>query len=357
MKEILQQFDLPYDVQPYGDGHINETYCVRQPVQFILQKLNTHVFHDPDSVMENIVRVTEHLKKKIEARGGDPLRETLQVVPTRDGKSCYHAPDGSVYRVYVFVSDTVTYQQVTSPEIFREAGRAFGRFQCDLSDFPADLLHETIVQFHDTGKRFRDLTDAIAADAAGRVKDCGEEIAFAKARQALTHRVTDALAAGTVPLRVTHNDTKLNNLLFDRENGRGLCVIDLDTVMPGSCLYDFGDSIRFGASTAAEDETRLDRVSCSLEYFEAYAKGFLGEVGAALTPAEWELLPFSALLLTFECGMRFLEDHLRGDVYFRIHRPGHNLDRARNQFRLVADMEAKMERMEEIVRNIRKELA
>ena len=335
----------------YGCGHINETYVFRDANgrRFILQKINTDVFRDPDGLMENIVRVTAFLRAKIAARGGNPDRETLTVVPTHDGAPYLRDPNGGCWRVYPFIEDTISYQTVDQPEVFEAAAEAFGQFQRDLADFPAAQLHETIPHFHDTPDRYRQLADAASRDPMGRLQTAAPEWAFAQARGAGCGTIVNAIAAGTVPLRVTHNDTKLNNILMDAHTGAAVCIIDLDTIMPGSALYDFGDSIRFGASTAAEDEPDLGRVHFDLALFAAYARGFLRKVGDCLTAEEIALLPESARLMTLECGMRFLADYLNGDTYFHTAYPTHNLVRARTQFRLVAEMEEQAGKMAETV--------
>ena len=299
--------------------------------------------------MENICGVTDFLREKAKQRGADPARATLHVVPTKEGRPYYQAADGGCWRVYDFVEDTVCLQQVQSAEDFYQSAVAFGNFQHQLADYPAHTLHETIPHFHDTPKRFADFQRAVVEDRMGRVAQVQREIEFVRAREADYHVMVDLLAAGKLPLRVTHNDTKLNNILFDKTTGEGLCVIDLDTVMPGLAHYDFGDSIRFGANTAAEDEADLSKVSLDLEYFGAYAKGFLSQAGESLTQTEIDQLAFSAQLMTFECGMRFLTDYLNGDTYFKTAYPEHNLVRARNQFALVADMERKMDQMEALI--------
>ena len=348
-QDVLKEFAVEDSVARYGNGHINETYLVQSQHRYILQRINTSIFKKPEDVMENISAVTAHLKEKIVAAGGDPFRETLNLVPTRGGKPFYTAPDGSAYRLYYFIEDAVSLDKADTPEIFAESAHAFGKFQRMLADFPAEKLHEVIPNFHDTGDRLRQFREALARDEKGRAASVQTEIDFVLSHADCVTRVTDAMAEGSVPLRVTHNDTKLNNVMLDAKTYKGVCVIDLDTVMPGSMLYDFGDSLRFGASTAAEDETDLDKVWFDLDYFEAYTKAFIEEVGDTMTAKERELLPFSALLLTLECGMRFLADYLNGDTYFRIHREHHNLDRCRTQFKLVADMESKMEQMKAIV--------
>lgn len=335
-------------------GHINETYFLDYKTdtdnhRYVLQYINQHVFREPERVMENIEAVTNHLRGKVRQRGGNPKREALQVVPTKDGASFFLSPQGEYWRAYLFIGGARTYETVENPLHFYHAGRTFGQFQLMLADFPAETLHETIARFHDTRKRFGDLLAAVEMDPVGRVKTVQREIEFILDREADTGIILDLMEAGKIPLRVTHNDTKFNNILIDDKTGEGLCVLDLDTVMPGSALYDFGDSIRFGASTALEDETDLDLVSLDLELFTAFARGYLSSAQDFLYPEEIKQLAFSAKLLTLETGIRFLEDYIRGDVYFRVAYPEHNLARARTQIKLVADMEQKMPQMEQIV--------
>ena len=349
LAEIVRNFSIDVSVESYGNGHINDTYIADSEPKYILQRINHAIFKNPEQVMSNILGVTEFLREKIIAEGGDPNRETLTVIKTVDGKSYYKTEDGNYFRMYNYVEDAVSYEAVESPEQFYQAARAFGKFQNMLSDYPAEKLYDTIPFFHDTVKRFGDFKKAVADDLAGRVATVQKEIDFVLAREADAAVVVNAIADGRVPLRVTHNDTKLNNVMLDSKTGAGVCVIDLDTVMPGSLLYDYGDALRFGASSGAEDEVDLDKIYFDLELFEAFTKGFLEEVGDKLTPAEIELLPFSAKLLTYECGMRFLGDYLNGDTYFKTHREGHNLDRARTQFKLVADIERKLDEMKNIV--------
>ena len=347
--DILRHFDLDHISTPYGNGHINTTYLVGTSPRFILQRINTEIFKDPDGVMENILAVTSFLRAKIVAAGGDPLRETLTVIPTTDNHAYYRTPDGDCYRVYMFIEDAVSLDSASSPAVFAESARAFGKFQRMLADFPAEKLHETIPHFHDTPDRLRIFRETLAKDPVGRAAGVQDEIQFVLDRADEMGLVTSAIADGSVPLRVTHNDTKLNNVMLDTKTGKGICVIDLATVMPGSMLYDYGDSLRFGASTAAEDERNLDKVHFDLDYFRAYTEAYLDELGDSVTERELELLPFSAKLMTLECGMRFLTDHIDGDHYFRIHRENHNLDRCRTQFKLVSEMEAKMDDMKRIV--------
>lgn len=342
--------------EPYGCGHINTTYCLyydresRPPMRVILQKINTGIFRDPDGLMNNIALVTDHIRAK-NAGSPDVDRCTLTVIPTVDGKHYYCAENGDCYRAYVFVENSFSLQQVENAAQFESLAATFGVFQNQLADFDASVLVETIPDFHNTAKRYEAFEQAVEADLAGRAQTVAEEIAFAKARKADASILVDELKAGNLPLRVTHNDTKLNNVLFDADSEKAVCVIDLDTVMPGLVHYDFGDSIRFGASTAAEDEKDLTKVEMDLSLFEAYTRGFLTSCGKALTEKEIAYLPFSAKLLTYECGIRFLTDYLNGDTYFKIHYPEQNLDRCRTQFKLVADMEKKMDAMQTIVKN------
>jgi len=349
LREILRHFDIEMETVPYGNGHINATYLVETRPRTILQRINTDIFTDPDAVMENIEAVTAFLRKKVTEAGGNPAREVLTLVPTVEGKSYYRAPDGSAYRLYHFIEGTRSFDRAESAAMFAASAHAFGKFQRLLSDFPAETLHEVIPRFHDTSDRLRQFREALARDAKGRAASVQEEIAFALSYADRVGVITDAIADGSVPLRVTHNDTKLNNVMLDEETHEGVCVIDLDTVMPGSLLYDFGDALRFGASTGAEDEPDLSKIEFDLTYFEAFTEAFLTEMGSDMTSRERELLPFSAQLMTLECGMRFLTDYLNGDTYFRIHREHHNLDRCRTQFKLVADIEKKLTAMAEIV--------
>lgn len=337
--------------EPYGCGHINDTFLVVTDARrYVLQRINHHVFRNTEGLMANVAGVTAFLRSRIEAAGGDPERETLNLVPTVDGKTHHVDAEGYCWRVYLFVEGARTYEKVESLSHIELAGRAIADFQKILADYPAATLVETIPNFHHTARRFEALEAAIARDTAGRAASVAEEIAFARARKAECSRIVDLIEAGRIPLRVTHNDTKFNNIMLDDVTGAAVCVIDLDTVMPGSALYDFGDALRSSTNTAAEDETDLSKVGCNLEVFQAYAKGYLSSAKDFLTADELANLAFSAKLMTFECGIRFLMDHLDGDVYFKTKREGHNLDRCRNQFQLVADMEAKAERMDAMVR-------
>ena len=350
LREICSKFKMITEAQPYGNGHINDTFLCESEPKIILQRINSNVFKKPEEVMENIYNVTEFLKKKIKAAGGDPDRETLTVIRTTEEKSFYKDEEGNYYRMYKFIDDSLSYDIVENPVQLCYAGQAFGKFQQMLDDFPADTLHETIVNFHNTPVRVGNLKKAIEENKAGRLDSVKEEVEFALEYAKYASEIVDAMSQDLVPLRVTHNDTKLNNILFDKDTKEGLAVIDLDTVMPGSMLYDFGDALRFGASSGPEDETDLDKIYFDLEKYEQFAKGFLSETAKCLTEKEIELLPLSALLMTYECGIRFLTDYLEGDTYFKIHREHHNLDRARKQFKLVADIESKFSQMADIVK-------
>lgn len=354
---VAQKFQVQgevTEVEEYGNGHINDTYLVTCALaedgvkRYIMQRMNDSIFKNPKELMENVVNVTSFLRKKISAAGGDVERETLNVILTKEDKH-YLEEMGEFFRMYLFIEDAISLEQVKRPEDFYNSAVSFGNFQKLLEDYPADTLHETIVNFHNTVSRFEDFKKAVAEDRCGRAKEVEEEIAFVLNREADTHIICDALAEERIPLRVTHNDTKLNNIMIDNKTGKGICVIDLDTVMPGSALYDYGDSIRFGANTGAEDEKNLDLISLNLGLFDIYTKGYMEGCQGSLTKEEIRLLPMGAKLMTFECGIRFLGDYLNGDVYFKIHRPEHNLDRCRTQFCLVADMEKKWKQMESIV--------
>lgn len=336
--------------EQYGCGHINDTYHVvcDNGKQYILQRINNKVFPNVSGLMNNIVSVTSFLREKVVASGGDAERECMTPIALKNG-GWYEEEETGFWRMFIFIDDTVTLQAPENPRDFYNAGCAFGKFQSMLSDFPAETLCEVIVDFHNTEQRYKNLEIAIEKNLSGRAADVGEEIAFARARKEDCSVLVNMLKNGELPLRVTHNDTKLNNVLLEPETKAPVCVIDLDTVMPGLSLYDYGDSIRFGASTAAEDEKDLSLVECDLSLFEEFTKGFLSQCGDSLTANEIKMLAFSAKILTLECGLRFLTDHIDGDTYFKIHRENHNLDRCRTQFKLVADMEKKMDEMNAIV--------
>ena len=352
MNKLLTQFAFtgnPVECTRYGQGHINETYLVdcTGGAKYILQRINKNVFTQPEQLMENIAATTAY----IAAHTDDP-RASLRLILTKDGKAFYKDDAGEYWRMYDFVPSTICLQRVESARDLYYTGLAFGRFQSGLADFPAATLHEPIKDFHNTRVRFQQLRKAIEVNFEGRLANCQSELEFALARENEGGAIVDKLASGELPLRVTHNDTKLNNILFDAQTRTPLCVIDLDTIMPGSALYDYGDSIRFGASTASEDEQDLSKVECDMDLFRAYTEGFLEGCNGDLTPLELEMLPVGAKMMTLECGIRFLADYLNGDTYFRTHYEGQNLCRARTHFKLVADMESKWETMCKIVKEI-----
>ncbi len=355
MLQIPNEFQITGTLQScerYGSGHINETYlAVTDKKRYILQKVSTVAFKKPDELMENIIAVTKHLRTKT----SDP-RGALQLIPTVGGKEYLVTDEGCYWRMYDFIEDSLCLDTAETADDFYESAIAFGMFQKLLAEFPAASLHETIVNFHNTPDRCRQFREALQKDALGRAAWCAKEIKFVLDHEQEASILTDLLKAGELPLRVTHNDTKLNNVMLDATTRKALCVIDLDTVMPGLSLFDYGDSIRFGASTAKEDETDLSKVRVDLSLFEAYTRGFLTACGSSLTAREIELFPLGAKMMTFECGTRFLTDYLSGDVYFHIARPSHNLDRCRTQFKLVAEMEAHWDEMQAIVARVKSEV-
>ena len=341
---------------PFGNGHIHDTFAARFDIgsgktrRYILQKINTHVFTQPVRVMENIEKVTAHLRKAILQTGGDPLRETLTLIPRLDGKSFYQDETGAVWRAMIFIEGAQTYQTVSDPRLYMQAARAFGRFQIRLTDFPVGDLHITLPDFHNTPWRLENFLQAVENNAAGRAQLARPEIDFLLQRQGQAGRLVQLQRQGQLPLRVTHNDTKLDNVMIDDRTGEGICVIDLDTVMPGLALYDFGDSVRSAANPAAEDEPDLSKVFFNLPVFERLVQGYLQEAGSLLTQAELDNLAFSAWLITYEQALRFLGDYLNGDTYYKINRPNHNLERARTQIKLIQGMEDHIEEMEGVVR-------
>lgn len=368
-KEICEQSQAVLDtfcvegelveIAGYGNGHINDTFLVKYKngdsvKKYIFQRVNSEVFADPEALMENSLLVTSFLKKKITEKGGDPARQTQTFIPNRDGKYLSRDASGNYWRLSDFIEGTSCLDQARDKEDFYQSAVSFGEFQGMLADFDASRLHETIPDFHNTPVRYQTFLRAVEADVCGRRASVEKEIDFFVRHKEDMEVCADKLKAGVLPLRVTHNDTKLNNILIDDATGKGICVIDLDTVMPGLSIFDFGDSIRFGANTAAEDEVDLSKVSLELDYFDAYVKGFLEGCDGSLTDAEVEMLPFGAKTMTLECGMRFLTDYLQGDTYFRIHREGQNLDRCRTQIALVEDMEKKWQQMAEIVSGYRR---
>ena len=364
LPEVLEAFDFGGPVlstQRYGGGHVNDTFLLHSRAlsdaegHYILQRLSSVAFKHPDEVMSNIMGVSEYLGRQIRSQGGNPARESMAFMRTRDGSTYYTDSCGHAWRAYPFIDNIACYNTAETPAVFAASGRAFGRFQSMLVDYPADTLYETIPHFHDTEDRLLKLKYAVETDPLDRVRLCRKEIDFALSRESDCSVVMEAQRKGILPLRVTHNDTKLNNVLMDPITGEGVCVIDLDTVMPGLSINDFGDSIRFGANHCAEDEQDLSKMYLDLEMFAAYTRGFLEGAGGSLTDAEVAYMPWGARLMTLECGIRFLTDYLLGDTYFHTQRPGQNLDRCRTQFKLVEDMEAHWDEMNEIVSRFRRQ--
>ncbi len=356
---VLSAYSLPEAIlkaDRYGRGHINDTFLLTcegtegRPVRYILQGLSREAFPEPEKVMENYIRVTAHLRKKLLSCGEDPVRGTLSLIPAADGRPFVRDPAGQVWRMMPFIEGTVS-DPASSPERMEEAGRMFGRFLKLTEDLPCDSLYETIPHFHDTPARFLRLMRAVRNDLLHRVSSVRPEIEFVLEREADCSVLLKAREAGLLPLRITHNDTKLDNVLFDRISGRGVCLVDLDTVMPGLSVCDFGDSIRSGARHCAEDEADPERAVLDTGLFASYARGFLSGCRGLLTQGEKDHLAWGARLMTLECGIRFLTDYLEGDRYFRIFSPDQNLRRCRVQFRLVRDMEKLFPLLEEIIRS------
>lgn len=353
IKFLTDNFDFKGEFKEYhqkNEGHINTTYVLvftdgDKEYKYTIQKINTYVFKNPEELMFNIVGVTNHLKSK---SGENNDRCTLHFLKAKNGRYYCEDAQGNCWRCYDFIDDVYTCNTIDSAEVFFNAGKSFGNFQKLLSDYPIDKLYETIPKFHDTYSRFCDFLEAVKEDKAHRADTVRDEIQFVVDREADTKILLAMLSKNELPLRVTHNDTKLNNILFDNKTNEGICIIDLDTVMPGLSLYDFGDSIRFGANTASEDEKDLSKVSLSLELYKAYTEGYLSSAKESLTENEIIYLPFSAKLMTLECGMRFLTDYLNGDVYFKTEYPEHNLVRCHTQFELVRDIERKFSEMQKI---------
>ena len=355
-KKIASNFQIKgnfLSCEPYGEGHINQTFLLLTEAsgatyKYILQRVNSTLFTDVERLMNNIKQVTEFARSKIVERGGNPDRESLTVVDCVDGKP-YYTDGQNFFRVYIFIDDATAYQVVEKPEHFYQSAIAFGDFANLLAQFDASKLYEPLPNFHNTVKRFEALERAIEENISGRKDQVAAEIEFALARKELSAKIVSQLESGIIPLKVTHNDTKLNNVLIDNATDRAVAVIDLDTIMPGTICYDFGDSIRFGCNPAAEDEKDLTKVNFSIALFEEYVKGYLHSLKGSITRAEADNLALGAIMMTYECGIRFLTDHLNGDTYFRIKREGHNLDRARTQFKLVKDMEEQFDQMNAIV--------
>ena len=358
LQEISKQFQIYGEIlhaETFKIGHINETYSATYDqggmrVRYIHQKINKNVFRNPPAVMKNVMRVTTHIRRRLEVQEArDITRRSLIVIPTRDGQSFYRSREGEYWRTFVFVEGVQTFESVQSPEQAFEAGRAFGEFQSLLVDLPGGRLTETIPNFHHTRKRFSALQQAIQKDRYSRAKDAKREIEFALQHEEIVDVILGSMAKGKIPERITHNDTKFNNVMLDTVSGEAKCVVDLDTVMPGCVLYDFGDMVRTTTSPTLEDEPDLSKVRMHMPIFKQLAEGYLSTAGSFLTKAEKALLAFSGKLITFEIGIRFLTDFLSGDTYFRIHRPDHNLDRSRTQFRLVQSIEQEEGAMQRFV--------
>ena len=358
LTEISKQFQIYGEIRHAETckiGHINETYSATYDqggtaVRYIHQKINQNVFKNPSGVMDNVTRVTTHLRRKLEEQKATNItRRCLTIVPTRKGEPFFQDKDGNYWRTFVFVEGVQTFEAVQNPKQAFEAGKAFGTFQNLLVDLPGGRLHETIPDFHNTRKRFTALQTAVTNDHFNRAKEASKEIDFALKHEEICDVILNAMAKGKIPERITHNDTKFNNVMLDMQTGEAMCVVDLDTVMPGCALYDFGDIVRTTTSPTLEDERDLKKVKMQMPMFEAIAKGYLTAAGNFLNPAEKSLIAFAGKLITFTIGIRFLTDFLNGDTYFRIHRPGHNLDRARTQFKLVASIEEQEEEMQRFV--------
>ncbi|MDE6471764.1 MAG: aminoglycoside phosphotransferase family protein [Clostridia bacterium] len=353
--DIVKKFQIAGETQsivPYGEGHINDTYLVTLkdcPTQYILQKLNTKIFTNYKGLMDNIQKVTSVMHDIVRSQGGDVDRECMRLIPTLDNKA-YYAVGNDCWRMSLFVKDTVVYQVIDSPSVFEDAGKAFGKFIARLDGFDAGSLCEVIPNFHNTVDRYEKFLRAIEDNKSNRAHLVQNEIKFVKERADKLSLIVDALANGQIPLRVTHNDTKINNVLIDKNTGKAICIIDLDTIMPGSLLYDFGDSIRSGCNTALEDEKNLDIVDFNINLYEAYCKGFLKGIGEKITDKELEMLHIGAIIITLECGIRFLTDYLDGDIYFKTDYDDHNLVRCHTQFKLVEKMERQSDAMLEIAK-------
>lgn len=360
LKAVCSEFKVDGEYisgEPYGSGHINDTYAVNYEnnevsTRYILQRINHDIFKNPSLLMENIERVVNHLRNKLEADGSQDVdRRVLTLIPTKTDASFFVDADGNHWRMYIFIEDAATFDELETTGQAYQAAKAFGLFQKQLVDLPGDPLIETIPGFHHTRSRFDVMKRAVEEDVCGRASGIKDIIDFALERESMVDVVLNMLEDGSIPLVTTHSDTKLNNVMLDDATGEGICVIDLDTVMPGSCLYDFGDMVRTAARPCPEDETDLTKVVARMEMFEAITRGYLASAGDSLNQFEKDHLAFSAKLITFEIGLRFLTDYLQGDVYFKIHREGQNLDRCKVQFKMVKNFEKLMDQMNEIVRN------
>ena len=362
IRAIAANFDILGDyvsAKPYGSGHINDTFAAMYNqgggrMRYILQRVNTSIFKNPDGLLQNVSRICHHLRTKLKTKGlRDASRRALTLIPTISGEEWHKDAEGNYWRCYILIEGVTAYDAIERPEQAYEAAKAFGNFTNLLTDLPGERLVDVIPDFHNTVWRYGNFQKALAADKLNRAREVADEIAFITAREKDCAIVTNAIARGDIPERVTHNDTKLNNVLMDELTETGMCVIDLDTVMPGSSLYDFGDMVRTATASAKEDEANLSKVSCQREYFAALLRGYVASLGGVLTKVEKELLPFGGKLMTFEVGMRFLTDYLEGDTYFKVAHPRHNLDRCRNQFALVTSIEKQLSDFEKIVAEVK----
>ena len=362
IKNILPKFRFSgrfQDCVEIQSGNINNTFHLiygeadGSQTHYVLQQINSYAFKDPRAVMHNIELVSNHLRETMVEKGIDPSRRMLEIIPTIDGDTLLEmGQNGGFWRAYRYIDNATAYDQVSKPEHFYEAGRAFGEFQRLLDQFPAEQLNETIPNFHNTQRRFYTFVAAVAEDKAGRVKYLEDEIEFFFERRRMMSELVRKIDAGILPIRVTHNDTKINNVMIDNATDKAICVIDLDTVMPGLALYDYGDAVRYGASTAAEDEPDTSKISLDISLFEQFTRGFLSEVHDILTDEEIALLPLSIKVITCELAMRFLTDYIDGDLYFKVRSPEHNLIRAHAQMKLLTDVEAKFDILNEMVQKI-----
>ena len=360
LQEIVLKFDIQGDlisVKPVGNGLINHTYLALfnengTEKKYLLQQINTFAFPRVKELMSNIVGVTKYLADRVKMRGGDPDREVMTVVYTKDGQPYYHTEDDKYYRVYIFIDNSIAYEKVENTEQFYELGLAFGSFANQLSEYDVSILYDHTPGFHDTLKRYNNFLEKEKIDVAKRKQSALEECNFAHSRENYASKVVNLIKSGDIPVRVTHNDTKLNNVLFDKTTKKPLAVLDFDTILPGSILYDYGDAIRFGCSTASENEKDLSKVNFDFELFKAFTKGYVEELGDKMTVAEKENLAFSAILITYELGIRFLADYLDGDKYFHTSYEDENLIRARTQFKMVTIMEKLLPEMQEYINSL-----
>lgn len=359
LENIVKQFKFKgqfIEGSSYGEGHINDTYLIvfqdgNDKNYYILQRLNSNIFKNIASLMNNVKLVTDFVRKKVIEAGGDPNRECMRIIDTVDNKTYFDDGDNNYWRAYDFIQNTISYQVVDSEDVFRDTGKAFGVFIANLDEFDASQLYEVIPNFHNTRDRYNTFEKALKADTVKRADTAKDEIDFVLARNKYCDIIVDGLQSGEIPLRVTHNDTKANNVLVDADTKKAICIIDLDTIMPGSLLYDFGDAIRSGCNTGLEDEKDLSKVEFNERLYEVFCEGFLKGIGEKITDKEVELLPLGAIMMTYECGIRFLTDYLDGDHYFKTHYAEHNLVRARTQFKLVAEMEKRYDKLLSIAKS------